>query len=216
MVIFFSQLVIFLKRHHRYYHLLHLQPILNTQRGFKVLFNVHICYYFFTRGLFTLTVSWSNVYISAAGTAWCCQIVQSTIIFAKVQIFAFFLCIPNLFPYKINTYQTLFLLGVGTLREELACTLLSACPSLLSIFASRNEPQATGVRPRTSAPGVGRWSAGCDSAVRTRQPGLTRTTKDALAVAGDVIYSGCVGWKFLQSIGLKLLFFHLYKNESWL
>lgn len=42
-----------------------------------------------------------------AGTAWCCQIVKSPIIFAnEVEIFAL-QCISNLFPYKINTQQTI-------------------------------------------------------------------------------------------------------------
>lgn len=41
------------------------------------------------------------------------------------------------------------------------------------------------------------------------------STKSDMAVAGDAIYSRRVGWK-LQNIGLKLLLFHLYKNESWL
>lgn len=47
------------------------------------------------------------------------------------------------------------------------------------------------------------------------QPKVTVSIKGALAVASDVIYSGCVGWQPVQSIALKLLLsIHIKMNHG--
>lgn len=70
----------------------------------------------------------------------------------------------------------------------------------------------SGFGPSNGA-GPGGLVATGDTTEVLQQHKVTHSTEGALAMAGEVIYSRRVGWKFLQNIGLKLLLFHLYKSE---